>query len=63
MYDKLGDHKSLVLLYVNSFQWDNVRYYYKASAMYGVYIYMSVFDVRLLYSTIVDCVYIYVWYM
>ena len=25
MYDKLGDYKSLVTLYVDSFQWDNVR--------------------------------------
>ena len=25
MYGKLGDYKSLVTLYVDSFQWDNVR--------------------------------------
>ena len=42
VYDKLGDHKSLVLLYVNSFQWDNVRYNSTASTMYGVYIHVSV---------------------
>ena len=25
VFDRLGDHKSLVILYVDTFQWDNVR--------------------------------------